>query len=150
MNKIKFRAYNKIEGYFTWNIGIQQYSNGEVKLWENCITKEILDDKNFILQQFTGLLDKYGREIYEGDITETIIGTEYQNAGKYIGEVKFDNGRFYIDNDFGKFYCGDKISLFPHFDGCVVIGDIFENPELIEEKVDTKRPFTPVLTPIIK
>jgi len=63
--------------------------------------------------QFTGLKDKSGREIYEGDICDTHTGW-----GK--GVVIFESGIFKV--------CG--ISLCSFAPGIEVIGNVWENPEL--------------------
>ena len=80
-------------------------------------------DSSDIMMQFTGLTDKSGKEIYEGDIVE------YDTCGKPIKnyEVKFEGGRFGIDT--GEFNLTDLTGASR---GVEVIGNIYENPELLE------------------
>ena len=75
-------------------------------------------DENTI-GQFTGLTDKNGKEIYEGDI----ISNE-----SYKGIVVYKNGSFILD--IGK-SCG-CIYLFC-LDSLSVIGNIYDNKELLED-----------------
>lgn len=101
--EIKFRAWVK--------------KGGAMADWET-ITKEcdrfsLLKDQNFIFMQYTGLKDKTGKEIYEGDI----LDIKYNYIGKVA--VIFKRGEYNISR-----YNLDK---------CKVIGNIHENPELLEK-----------------
>ena len=75
--------------------------------------------------QYTGLLDKNGKEIYEGDIingldTDSKFGGRYENM-----KVDFYNGEFGIGDNMG--HLGLK-----HLSDIEVIGNIYENPELLK------------------
>lgn len=105
--------------------------------------------------QFTGLLDKNGKEIYEGDIIRV---NAYVNNGQgesydfrdmftveelkgfhrydYISDVKFNEGGFYLTeySECDTSICilfGDMRHSFPIFE-CEVIGNVFDNHELLE------------------
>lgn len=76
------------------------------------------------LMQFTGLKDKNGKEIYEGDILES------DNENFATGVVVYDDGRFAIKKPNGKIISYDH-TIWTAYE---VIGNIYENPELLEEK----------------
>lgn len=149
MREIKFRAWD----------GEKMVEVAELHL----NTKELLvDDEEWLsmchspLMQFTGLHDKNGREIYDSDIvkyhmvrsygdhydpvTLGFIGTDWDVDADIIGKVSIwpSNGVMMtnvITNDpdmFCKKYPVPKRWHVTH--DCEVIGNIFENPELLEGK----------------
>lgn len=84
---------------------------------------DMLVQDQFIPRRFTGLRDKHGCEIYEGDhmyASGNLYGEEY------IGTVVWDkdDARFEVVGLHGRFeYIPDE---------CYVKGNIYENPELLE------------------
>ena len=80
--------------------------------------------------QFTGLLDKDGKEIYEGDILHTI--TFGFNPEEYTAIILYRNCSFQLSNGRNLFYFGQ--SDLTKMDDTIVIGNIHDNPELIKEE----------------
>ena len=81
--------------------------------------EQIADTKNYQLIQFTGLLDKNSKEIYEGDIVK-IGGEEILSWGQEVFLVEHEDYYFKPFNH----YCSKN---------CQVIGNIFQNPELLKK-----------------
>lgn len=75
------------------------------------------------VMQFTGLKDKNGTPIYEGDIVT-------DNLGRY-STVSYDVGAFWV---LGKHYGCFRWELYRVYENIEVIGNIYENPELLEAK----------------
>lgn len=90
---------------------------------------------NIILMQYTGLKDKNGKEIYEGDILEE----EMSWGEKLGGKVVFGNNELGKDSE-GITYTTPGFSFkfkdgsgFACLDGELeVLGSIYENPELVK------------------
>lgn len=156
MNRpIKFRAWD-IQGkkfiksdYFAIGLDgtlIQHnicYNDDPDDTWDDSWNEE-LDDEKYIIQQFTGLLDKNGREIYEGDIVKykrchSISIEERKNVftskliedGEEVGEIIFLLPGFSLSFDHKRYDDIECMPLATH--RYEVIGNIFENPDLLAE-----------------
>ena len=114
MRELKFRA---------WNTEIMQFEYFE--LHNITVPDRLLCQYKYPVQQYTGLKDKNGVEIYEGDIVKA-TSDQYENEN-FIGKVIFDEGCFLTwvnKNDIRGIWGEDDIE---------VIGNIFENSELLEK-----------------
>ncbi len=138
--EMKFRVYSKLEKKFLPSYadrGLSFYTNygrDERYFWvglEWFIQAQNLENPCcYIIQQFTGLIDKDGREIYEGDIVQFYKGqphkAEYEVYWKKCGFSLIDAKR---DGDIYGVFTKNLDNLCPA-DSMTIIGNIFENPEL--------------------
>lgn len=124
MRTIKFRGRD-FAGL--WHIGDLIHNDDDLLIRQGCLSTYI---ENETAGQFTGLLDKNGKEIYEGDvigchnpsIKHLIFYNEKQ--GRFIAALNGD-----IDNDF-VCVCGLDDSRWNA--SKEVIGNIHDNPELLK------------------
>lgn len=127
MREIKFRAYIKDEGRLL-NVNLIDFDDEYVRAWDEYGEDEeewFLNDCE--LMQYTGLKDVNGREVYEGDVLD--IGLQNQDGKPVVAPVSYEKyiAGYVLDNG------GNGIWQRLDED-CEVIGNIFENPELLEEK----------------
>lgn len=123
---IKFRAWDKVKKVMMVPRDIQTDSDGNIFYVEaNSPTGEY-DEGGldiFKLEQFTGLTDVNGKPIYEGDIVKA-----YRMCKSDL--ITFANGSFGIAPDYWH-----SFESFTNFYGkCEVIGNVHQNPELLEEE----------------
>ena len=128
---IKFRAWHNELGRMMSisDMWFNVDSLGEIGLNDTIMNDYITVSPDEIeLMQSTGLVDKEGTEVFEGDILHHQIQTEYTFIVKYDK----DKGRWYGDG-LSRTYRIDIAKRFlPYY--YKVIGNIYENPELLEVK----------------
>ena len=111
MREIKFRAWDK------WKNKMIQPHSGDFIAWHAMSNwKECLD-----VMQFTGLHDKNGKEIYEGDIITS------PSKNKYRIEYVWDRFQPCTREPSTRYVWCDNA----WWRDCEVIGNIYENPELL-------------------
>jgi len=125
MREIKFRAWDKKNKKMVVVWQIDWNDKGEIEY-----VNRNNDTSNFILMQYTGLKDKNGREIYEGDI---VRGAGIKPKIYTVEWLDIYGGFAFLDDEKAIPACEVPV-LF-----CEVIGNIYENPELINENETRKR-----------
>lgn len=112
------RSWNGHKPHKSWILDSPITNGG----WFALMGRTAVDDET--VSQFTGLYDKNGKEIYEGDVVK---------CGDFIYEVCYDGIRF------ASFVLIRKGDMFKHYFGeameateCEIIGNIHDNPELLE------------------
>ncbi len=146
MRQIKFRAWDSVNKKM-WNSnnivvgdGVFLYGGNNLETLVHTYTLK----HDFIAQQFTGLLDKNGKEIYEGDVIKV---WDLERGGcEQVGEHDIETCEECSDENYLctqeiKFNCGwfcseDKGDYCPPLNEdyleLKIIGNIYENPELVK------------------
>jgi len=127
MREIKFRAWNTESKTMFYDV---YFDCLEIGIWNEEGDYELIGDREenrmmpyCILMQYTGLLDIHGKEIWEGDKLKYSIDGHEQTIPYVISDMTewfeemYDPDSYYRWDDKGE-----------------VIGNIYENPELLENK----------------
>lgn len=126
MREIKFRAWDK-ENEEMYDVAMIDVETGEVAYTDHPTgynADALLEQVE--LMQYTGLKDKNGKEIYEGDICNC---REYECFGKVEWNNEEAGFYFCVVVEGGGF---EEEHLYDYIDELEVIGNIHENPELLE------------------
>ena len=123
-DRFKFRVWNKEQNRFHLDISCDITAHGTLVLSQGIKGKEyIIDDDNYVIQQCTGLKDKNGKLIYEGDICKYKF--------EEIGEQK---AIIYFNKELCSFLAKPLNDFqYTKINNCEVIGNIYENKELLNE-----------------
>ncbi|MGN5246038.1 YopX family protein [Lactiplantibacillus plantarum] len=119
---IKFRAWNQIDSEYINEINAVMSLDGSHIWWDINDSGEMKyddDPGDYKLEQFTGLKDVNGKDIYEGDIVENERGEILRVSYSAI-DASFVAGNCY----FGSIGAGKEIRI---------IGNVHANPELLVE-----------------
>lgn len=132
----KFRAWDSVKKeMFKDTFAITE--SGQVVVVEQefvTSTPDYVFVDHLIVMQSTGLLDKNGREIFEGDIVKRYRSPFFKAEWEYLIETVVREGAsLLLGRDFGKnFGTLPFDSPFAKSDLLEVIGNVYENPELLE------------------
>ena len=139
MREIKFRAWDKkrketfpvhelvINKFNGEPNTIKGYTDDEKDVWNvhGGHFMKYANENRYVLMQYTGLNDKNGKEIYEGDIIR-IFNNELDEEESWVDEVIYHMGGF---------FSGDEDLLGNVHFRAKVIGNIYENHELLGGEV---------------
>lgn len=126
----KFRAWSKLASRMYIVNGLH-FDRGMVQYANNDNAIRFIKLENIILMQSTGLHDKNGKEIFEGDV----IAIEVDDTGMPINARVFQNSKIGVLM-FHVFEDNEDVPMVElledHSVAFEIIGNIYENPELLE------------------
>lgn len=129
MREILFRGkgdkrYN--DGEWCFGVPIECY-DGDWQICTDCIRSTVIPET---VGQYTGLTDKNGKKIFEGDICKVTVFTCEGEDKHFLCEVCFDYSSFIFRERSGLDILFSDIYDFKT--DVEVIGNIYDNPELME------------------
>lgn len=151
----KFRVWDNLSKTMEHNpsitidVNIIKAIKGKVKIWLNQWLNEPTPDcekqdeyLGKIVEQYTGLKDKNGKEIYEGDVVKIIKAKRFNDKGELVNTRKKTMGVYIVlfDELNGEYVFCERNDLdtaefggFSYWAEYEVIGNIHENGELLDK-----------------
>lgn len=143
IREIKFRAWDKKNKIMrtVWSID-WSFNRSEI---QSISLNDVIDEQNtlwndnFELMEFTGLLDKNGKEIYEGDIIKITYGTfNFKGKKEVITDVYFAQQafRYRHDDGSGSVLYFNSVEIIKGYEAITqdveLIGNIYEHKNLLD------------------
>lgn len=143
--EVKFRAWDKRTECYLYNIqdaydtlsGFLKYDDGEDADYDEDCFGNFLDNERYVVEQFTGLKDKNGKDIYENDILKVTSddGSFYVATVKWFGDDGYPAFDLEGIPSFCNYDANALATIFESsFETCEVIGNVHNNPELLGAK----------------
>lgn len=121
-DRFRLKLWDKING-----IWVKEFRINQDGLVLGMYNAEQAMKKRFVLVQCTGLKDKNGKLIYEGDMVRAFYTTPQGKHIEKFCEVEFRRCAFWVRDRIGAFYLDNENCIYE------VIGNIYENKELLNE-----------------
>lgn len=125
--KLKFRAWDKHDKKM-YKIDVLNLCEDEVEMLEKRVD-EVRGFKAVDIMQSTGMLDKDGSEVFEGDIIKPVGFASWIGSVEYSPEI----ATFILKDHNNDFLRDGPVFLSQFGDGLKVLGNIYENPEILEK-----------------
>lgn len=121
MREILFRGKNKLTGYWCEGFLVKTGDHLRISTKDDMISFGVIPET---VGQYTGLKDKNGTRIFEGDIIEN---HDFNAEDGGYGVIEYDDGAFEINGN------GISATFHENYWGkqCEVVGNIYDNPELL-------------------
>lgn len=137
MREIKFRALNTKTGFWFEQDELVFCGGNWYEDWRRFEDGKHLNMRDCAVMQYTGLKDKNGVEIYEGDIVQSTWYDVDNNLYKKKGEITYAGAQYVIAYDSQFDVETGEITYDAHSltyaEDAEVIGNIYENSDLLEE-----------------